>query len=211
MTINRLIRLLAKTDTGDYVFNQYSYENDDNAIRRYNLRLYLNDMLEISPKILLVGEAAGYQGCRMTGIPFTSEYVLLHRLKSINALKSSGGFRRTEELDNLSKEPSATIVWDTISNGEPLPLLWNAFPFHPFKEDNIWSNRTPRKGELNAGIEFTEYINSMFRFEIILAVGRKAESALETIGLKHRYIRHPAQGGKGQFRKGLLRVVDKIQ
>src|SRR5437763_6428411 len=32
----------------------------------------------------------------------------------------------------LFRSASATMVWSTIRGIEPLPALWNAFPFHPF-------------------------------------------------------------------------------
>jgi hypothetical protein len=38
-----------------------------------NLRLYLDAMIKMKGKrVLLVGEAPGYKGCKITGIPFTS-------------------------------------------------------------------------------------------------------------------------------------------
>ena len=60
---------------GDGAFNQYLESNPDlekpdgPAIRRRNLRRYLCEFANAS--YLLVGEAAGYAGCRFSGIPFT--------------------------------------------------------------------------------------------------------------------------------------------
>lgn len=43
---------------------------------RHNLSVYLEQMLEIKPSILLMGEAPGFHGCGITGIPFTDERTL---------------------------------------------------------------------------------------------------------------------------------------
>ncbi len=57
-----------------------------NEIRRRNLRLYLSEMAQYNPEVLLIGEAPGHLGCLLTGIPFTSEFLLLkayyHEVKS---------------------------------------------------------------------------------------------------------------------------------
>lgn len=37
----------------------------------HNLSIYIERMLEIKPTILFMGEAPGYRGCGITGIPFT--------------------------------------------------------------------------------------------------------------------------------------------
>ena len=44
--------------------------------RRENLKLYLEKMKKLNPSFLLLGEAPGYKGCRLTGIPFSSEKIL---------------------------------------------------------------------------------------------------------------------------------------
>ena len=43
-----------------------------NAQRRQNLEIYLQEMLDRDPKVLLVGEAPGFRGMRITGVPFTN-------------------------------------------------------------------------------------------------------------------------------------------
>ena len=56
--------------------NLYRIDNIDGQIRSWNLNLYLENMKKIAPKILLLGEAPGYNGCGLTGIPFTSEKII---------------------------------------------------------------------------------------------------------------------------------------
>ena len=79
--MQNFVEHLAEVDYLLNVFNQYSYLHEENSIRRRNLLLYLRQMELLNPRILLVGEAPGYQGCRLTGVPFTSEYILLKGIK----------------------------------------------------------------------------------------------------------------------------------
>src|ERR1700675_429954 len=66
--------------------------------------------LDCVPKFILCGEAAGYLGCRHSGIAFTSERLLLEgmipRISPIND-------RLTSRRLSYS-EPSATIVWGAL-------------------------------------------------------------------------------------------------
>ncbi len=67
----KLFELLSKRQNSQTVFNQYSNEKILN-----NLGLYLDFFFKLNNNILLIGEAPGYNGCRITGIPFTSGSVI---------------------------------------------------------------------------------------------------------------------------------------
>jgi len=56
--------------------NLYGGNSGESQIRRENLQLYLEKMQKLNPSFLLLGEAPGYRGCRLTGIPFSSERIL---------------------------------------------------------------------------------------------------------------------------------------
>ena len=79
-------RLLAltrslKREATQGLFNQYAdhdaqLDGPQSAPRRCkNLRLYLEYFRQA--RFVLVGEAAGYNGCRFSGIPFTGENLLV--------------------------------------------------------------------------------------------------------------------------------------
>ncbi|PJF41350.1 MAG: uracil-DNA glycosylase [Chloroflexi bacterium] len=198
---------LARTEVADDAFNQYAYGNDANTIRRENLRLYLHQMTEIAPRILMVGEAPGYKGCRLTGVPFSNEYLLVNGIDSVGLFGQERGYRKTDETAKAGREQTATIIWETALKLNIVPLAWNAFPFHPHKAGNTWSNRTPRASELRLGGELLSEFVSLFEIETIIAVGNKAEATLQKLNVPCAKVRHPAQGGKRDFVAGMTALV----
>jgi len=195
---DRFIDALERTEVSDRACNQYARDVGENAIRRRNLRLYLQQIG--NPRILLVGEAPSFRGGRLTGIPFTSESIMM------TILGTHRGYRKATPGPRLSTEASASMVWATIRNMEPLPLLWNAFPFHPFAAGNPFSNRFPTAGELLIGAPFLESLLRLFPIERVVAVGNLAERSLARLGIEHVKVRHPSQGGKRKFVEGLARL-----
>ena len=174
--------------------NIYSPEFGNWEITVNNLRLYLKKMFLLKPQFLIVGEAPGYLGCRLTGIPFVSEQVIVEN----DFFSLANGFK-VRNAKEPEKESSAKIVWDYLTYRNIYPLIWNAFPLHPY-EDDIHSNRTPNKSELTFGKEILIELTNIFsiKAENIIAVGRKAESVLKTYGVT-KEVRHPSHGGKAQF------------
>jgi uracil-DNA glycosylase len=207
----RLIAQLASITLSDRACNQYSRIEGDlrgNAMRRRNLRLYFEQLAEIRPRILLVGEAPSYRGGRLTGIPFVSETILLSGVETRSGLVLGGtrGFRKATAGPRLSTEASATMVWQTIRDIEPLPILWNAFPFHPFHRGNPQSNRVPSSAELLIGQPFIRDMIAVFEIEQVAAVGNQAAASLTRLGIAHEKVRHPSQGGKQKFVAGMARL-----
>jgi uracil-DNA glycosylase len=169
--MEELISRLVDTTIGD-TFNFYR-DGQGAENRRRRLAGYLESRSE-SP-LLLVGEAAGYRGARVSGIPFTSE----------RQLSGKG-----------PAEASATIVHRVLAELglEEHVLLWNVVPTHP---GTATSNRRPRAAEIAAGLPFAL---ELARGRRVVAVGRLAQSVLDA-----PYVRHPSHGGAAEFRVGLLR------
>lgn len=204
--IKDFIEELAVTEVTANVYNQYSYEFEENSIRRKNLFIYLKKMYKLKPKVILIGEAPGYRGCRRTGVPFTSEDLLINNIEGLDLFGRESGYRLAFEKEKLLKEATATIVWQTLVEYNILALGWNSFPFHPHKEGNGESNRTPLKRELLMGEKFLLQILEIFNIRKVVAVGVKAEESLNKLNISCRRVRHPAQGGKKQFVEGMKEI-----
>ena len=158
-------------------FNQYA-EGPRAPLLRNRLAEYLER--RAAADVILIGEAPGYRGARVSGVPFTSERQLL----------GCG-----------PAEATATIVHRALSELglEERVLLWNVVPTHPGTET---SNRLPTRFEVAAGLDFAACLTAG---RTVVAVGRIAERALGVPGL-----RHPSHGGAERFRAGLIELRDLV-
>ena len=165
---------LAAASIGE-TYNQYA----GSSRLQDRLRSYFE--ARASAGIVIVGEAAGYRGARVSGIPFTSE----------RQLTGSG-----------PAEATATVVHRVLATlgVEDEVLLWNVVPTHPGTET---SNRRPTRGEVDAASLF---LDELARGRVAIAVGRLAASVLEA-----PYVRHPAHGGAAEFEAGLRRSFATIR
>ncbi len=197
--IDNFISRLSLVQKTDNTTNLYFGDSRESEIRRNNLKFYLNKMKLVNPNFLILGEAPGYKGCRLSDIAFTSERVL-----SQNEFFKNEPIQFINEKDKLESEISATIVWTKISKLNEKPLIWNIFPFHPHSVSDTKTNRTPTTKELEEGKSFLDDLLQIFDIKKIIALGRKPESQLEKISLPFSYIRHPANGGKKQLRDWTL-------
>jgi len=128
-------------------------------------------------RFLLVGEAPGHRGARVSGLPFTSE----------RQLTGSG-----------PAEATATIVRAALEELEleAETLCWNVVPTHPGTET---ASRRPSRAEIGAGRRF---LGQLAHGRRVIAVGRVAHAATGA-----PYVRHPSHGGAEEFRAGLLRFA----
>ncbi len=209
--IKNFIEELAVAEVTANVYNQYAYICKENAVRRENLYIYLRHMHKQKPKIILVGEAPGYRGCRLTGVPFTSEHLLVNGMEGLALFGEKAGYRLAAHKDKVLIEATATILWETLLKNNIIPLAWNAFPFHPHLEGKPESNRTPIKGELRIGERPLLQMIEMFNIKRVVAVGNKAEETLTRLGMSCHKVRHPAQGGKNEFVEGIRKIVEAGQ
>ncbi len=189
-------------------FNPYAGgDRERDAVRRENLRLYLREMATAAPTVMLVGEAPGYNGCHWSGIPFTSERQLVRGVAGHALFGPGKGYRWTSGRPEGYTEPSGTILWNIIGELPVLPLVWNAFPLHPFKKERELSNRTPTDAELEELSWVLRELSETFGIQRHVAVGRKAELVLGRLGFDCDAVRHPANGGKAACRAGLLELL----
>jgi hypothetical protein len=212
---DRFVRELADAELSDRACNQYSGRGGDrrgNAIRRANLKLYLEEMERLAPRVLLVGEAVSHRGGNLTGIAFCSETLMLDGVALASGLTILGerrGYRKATAGAVRSTEASATMVWGAIRTVAPLPLLWNAFPFHPFHPGRPLSNRVPSSGELVIGQRFIAMLLRLFPIAEVLAIGNQASASLTKMEIVHEKLRHPSMGGKQKFIAGMARLSQR--
>jgi uracil-DNA glycosylase len=165
--LGKFLRLLKDSPSGA-VFNPWWQVDEENdigpdspAIRRKNLAAYFRERLG-KTRLAIVGEALGYRGGHFSGIPMTSERMLLGKQAAIvaalnerrnrDAKFKNGGHPDKSGLQILSgfkphrtskpgvcssgfSESTATIVWGALLGIGVLPnefVLWNAFPWHSF-------------------------------------------------------------------------------
>ncbi|MCO5223104.1 MAG: uracil-DNA glycosylase [Thermomicrobiales bacterium] len=198
---------LAVTPAPPNSVNPWSSETAYGQIRLENLRHYFGQLLERNTTTLLLGEAPGYQGCRRTGVGFTSEPQLISGIAEVGMFGADRGYRLSGEFETMRREPSATIVWGELARHDFVPLIWSAFPFHPHKPGLPNSNRPPKRGEINFGRPIFLDLAEAFQIERVFAVGNVAHASLAVAGIDAPKIRHPAQGGKNDFVAGLDWVV----
>jgi hypothetical protein len=168
-----LVDALAGTTIGT-TYNQYARSQ----LLRKRLRSYLTVRAEA--ELLLVGEAAGYRGARVSGIPFTSE----------RQLTGTG-----------PAEASATIVHRVLAGlgiGAHA-VLWNVVPTHPGTET---SNRRPTRREIEASRPF---LAELAAGRTVIAIGRVAAGVLDA-----PYVRHPSHGGARAFAEGLRQALEAL-
>lgn len=158
--------------------------------------------------LVLIGEAAGYQGCRISGIPFTSEALLIGG--QIPAIEATARLSRRERPWS---EPSARVVWRTLYEQllAERTFLWNAFPLHPHEPGRPLSNRTPTRAELAAGEPVLAALRMALPGATLAAFGNKASEALTRLGYPHEALRHPAYGGVSEFVAGVARLAERLR
>ena len=199
--MERLFALLTRFQGGG-VFNPYRDVTTEfdlprgAAIRRANLRRYLE--LFSGADYVLVGEAAGYAGCRFSGIPFTGEAQLVG--PECLPWACDAGFAQSS-IGTPWRERSGSIVWQGLGSRRDC-VLWNVFPWHPFGAKPL-SNRRPRPAEVAQASEVLTHFLCLFPGAQVYAVGRTSQRALSEVGVEAAYIRHPSHGGKAAFRRGL--------
>jgi uracil-DNA glycosylase len=150
----RFVARLASARIGA-TFNFYR-EGRSAKLRRDRLTAYLNEKADAP--FLLVGEAAGYRGARVSGIPFTSE----------RQLTGTG-----------PAEATATIVRRVLSELELDALCWNVVPTHP---GTSTSNRHPTRTEV---LQAAPFLDEVTNKRHVIAIGRLAASVTGAPYVRH--------------------------
>jgi uracil-DNA glycosylase len=175
-------------------------------IRMANLKEYFNRIARLSPKLILIGEAPGYQGTRRTGVPFASEHIIDGGMPEVDFFSDHTGFSRVYD-ERTYKEPTSTIMWRTISKYPELPLLWAVYPLHPHQEGNLQSNRTPTRSEVEGAKSHLIKLLEITGITSVLSLGNTAKVTLDDLGIPSIKLRHPARGGGPTFARQLNEFI----
>jgi len=244
-SIERFIRLLKKSPSGA-VFNpwwQIDKQNDlvrsAPSIRRKQLAAYLHSRLG-KARLVVIGEALGYRGGHFSGIPMTSERILLgkkrdvvealYERRNLHGRVMGGGYRLPLQIIGSIKpcrtskpkkcpdgfsEPTATIVWGSLLGLGLKPeqfVLWNAFPWHSFDQRRgMLSNRMPTRRERSTGLSVLKAFLGLFPCNEIVALGNVAASQLKELNIESHRVRHPASGGAKRFRQQIGKIVKNLR
>lgn len=200
------------------LFNQYAQHNATvdatpkaPDIRSEQLYQYLCERLG-KVHLCLQAEAAGYQGARFSGIPMTSERILLgHHAVPASLVMKAQGQRTSRTGTGFCKdgftEPTATVVWRAIAQAHVRPtsvVLSNTVPFHPFGAPGPLSNKKPSSKHVDATRDLLDRFYDLFPGLTIVPVGRVSEQTLKRLGFGCApYVQHPSFGGLNAFRSGV--------
>lgn len=209
---NELIKLLPMQRPG--LFNPYRdrcvEDTEQNGPTAKIARLAAH--LDCEATHILVGEAPGYQGCRHSGLGFTSERLLLEgKIPRIDAPKERLTTRRLPY-----SEPSATTMWRVLEEAgiHRTTILWNALQLHPFEVQPSkagklphQTNRAPTAEEVVLGIPSLRKLVMSYPNARIVAVGNVARDLLARSHIPAaKTVRHPSYGGVGEFEAGIKAI-----
>ncbi len=228
MTIQDFIDKL-KAYQGELVFNpwrDFDTSCDIGAqapvIRTENLKRYLE--LRKNAHYLFIAEGLGYQGGHFSGIAITSERIILGNHPDVEQKSVLGdwNYQRTSDpesplLNRTQKllgfnEPTDTVVWNALNKHGLAAMdviLWNIFPFHPYKDGKLLSNRTPSNAELDIGIEYAKMLLALVPGMKVVAIGQKAANTLARYGVECEAVPHPSMGGANRFKAAVAEIFSR--
>jgi hypothetical protein len=189
-------------------------------IRAANFQRYLE--LRNGAHYLFIAEGLGYQGGHFSGMAMTSERILLGHHPEIKPEEVLGTWhyeRTSNPACKLLKatqrelgfnEPTATVMWETLHRHGLATfdaVLWNIFPFHPYKKEGLLTNRTPEKAELDTGIVYARELLQILPAGCrVVAIGRKSVDTLARYGVRSVAVPHPSMGGANKFKAAVAEL-----
>lgn len=192
------------------------------VIRTENLKRYLE--LRQNAHYLFIAEGLGYQGGHFSGIAITSERIILGNHPDVEQKSVLGdwNYQRTSDpesplLNRTQKllgfnEPTDTVVWNALNKHGLAAMdviLWNIFPFHPYKDGKLLSNRTPSNAELDIGIEYAKMLLALVPGMKVVAIGQKATNTLARYGVECEAVPHPSMGGANRFKAAVAEIFSR--
>ncbi len=185
----------------------YDPATEDGRIRRGNLHRYLSLVAAGPPPFMLLGEAPGYRGSTVTGVPLMSAREATARPGLLTGDSAGDGFV-VPATTTPGWESTSGAVWRALGERKgPVPLMWSTYPHHPFLGEDRATNRRPRPDEIRAGIRIALQLAELIGVDTFVAMGRVAERALAAHNKVAIPVRHPAQGGARIFADQMREIL----
>lgn len=185
----------------------YDPLTEDGRIRRGNLQRYLSLIAAGPPPFMLLGEAPGYRGSTVTGVPLMSVREVAARPGLLTGIAAGDGFL-VPRTTRPGWESTSGAVWRALAERQgPVPLMWSTYPHHPFLGNDPATNRRPRPAEIRAGIRIALLLAELMGVDTFVAMGRVAERALADQNKTAIAVRHPAQGGARIFAEQMREIL----
>lgn len=192
--IDAFVDSLAEFDGKD-LFNPWRNTTDTDIspqmpqIRQNLLKQHLSCA---TPRLIIVNDALNYYGSRQTGVPLTSEYLVLnHRIPRLSC------DHRMTNTPNMFNDPSAGFFWQLLHRHSlaERTLCWDLLPFQPYRP-STGLNRTPKPDELDVGMAWIDELLRAFAGTPVLAVGARVRDELKKLGVRDAInTPHPSRGG----------------
>ena len=192
---------------------EYLYGHSEDGNRRWNnLVSYLGYMEHEQPDILLIGEAPGYRGTTVSGVPFLSEQMIVQRAADKLKLPLND-FEPAPSNEMSGYEATSTAMWSTLDkhSAHKLPLLWATVPNHPHMPETTRSNRRPASREIQPYFKIIDTLVAKYAIKQVVAIGGVAYDTLTKNGYDNIVkIRHPARGGARKFDDGYNHLMEQF-
>lgn len=201
--VRELYRRRPRGLVNPYAVHQPRHDVAEGArMRQENLEAHIEAVLDgDGPDVLLVGEAPGWRGARFTGVPFSSERLILD-----GAVPGAG---HATSLHGPHAEATATVVRRVEAELGIRALAWNALPYHPTLPGRPLTNRSPTRAELRRHAPVLHGIVAAVPDVPVVAVGRAAQRCLREAAVPHRHVVHPGRGRARPFSDQLRQIIDR--
>ncbi|MDC0449155.1 hypothetical protein OAL67_00945 [bacterium] len=204
VNIKGFVQKLARTQTGDTLFNPYNQllpgidDKTAPGVRQQNLRLYLKSHDNLNTKTLWVFGNSNQSEARRSGIPLVGSTTFK---TAEDVLDTTRRFEKATKSGSTGHSTTiSSVLWNVAQELDINPLIWPILPFYPHKKEKPLSTRRLTKDEILEHKYFLSKIIEMYKPKNILAIGKEAEEALELLGIKAKFANHPKRG-KEKFKR----------
>ena len=201
--IDLIIAKLTRFPSTERIFNQYAHHKTEiegeeaPAIRRDNLRKYLETMASVPGRDIWLFEAPSQNGAVRTGVPQTSASLLERRSRDLAIDPPLAGIKTKSSADVAQSATSerVEVFWRKLAIK---PVIWNAVALHTRKPNG--SNRKPNMTGIRQHNAVVGLICELCQPHRFVACGESAWKAMRILGYEAREIPHPVAPRSPSFK-----------